>query len=177
MDTLADYEPLEYYTDTLRETVKQNAADYFDALVKRAGVSAKQNASLVSKYNAACAKAAHAQKKLNSCKVLRGFTIFFTVAAFFGRSAVSGHLFYGGGRLDLRPLRRAVRGAGRGAAGAPFDQAEKAAAAARSQVSEGGGRGGGVQGRLHGAAAPAATPCSPGICPARSLQRRRPSSN
>ena len=82
MDTLADYEPLEYYTDTLRETVKQNAADYFDALVKRAGVSAKQNASLVSKYNAACAKAAHAQKKLNSCKVLRGFTIFFTVAAF-----------------------------------------------------------------------------------------------
>ena len=42
MDTLADYEPLEYYTDTLREKVKQNAADYFDALVKRAGVSAKQ---------------------------------------------------------------------------------------------------------------------------------------
>ena len=36
MDTLADYEPLEYYTDTLRETVKQNAADYFDALVKQA---------------------------------------------------------------------------------------------------------------------------------------------
>ena len=67
MDTLADYEPLEYYTDTLREKVKQNAADYFDALVKQAGVSAKQNAPLVSKYNPACAKAAHAQKKLNSC--------------------------------------------------------------------------------------------------------------
>ena len=44
MDTLADYEPPEYYPGTLREQVKQNAEDSCHALVKQASVSAKPTA-------------------------------------------------------------------------------------------------------------------------------------
>ena len=82
MDTLTDYEPLEYYTGTLRAAFEKNAAEYFDALVKTSGVNERENAATVTRYNAACTKAQHAEKKLSSCKVLRGFMIFFTVAAF-----------------------------------------------------------------------------------------------
>ena len=82
MDTLADYEPLEYYTKVLRDAIEKNAADYFDELVKRAGVNAEENKATVARYNAASAKAEQAEKKLNSSKALRGFVIFLTVAAF-----------------------------------------------------------------------------------------------
>lgn len=81
MNTLADYEPLAYYTGTLRTSFEKNAADYFDTLVKRSGVNEQENAATVACYNAACVKAQHAEKKLKSCKVLRGFVIFFIVAA------------------------------------------------------------------------------------------------
>lgn len=81
METLADYEPLEYYTGTLRAAFAKNAADYFNELVKKSGVNEQENAATVTRYNAACTKAQHAGKKLNSCKVLRGFVIFFIVAA------------------------------------------------------------------------------------------------
>ena len=81
MDTLAGYEPLEYYTGTLRPAFEKAAAAYFDELVAKSGVNEQENAALVARYNAACAKAKHAEKKLNSCKVLRGFVIFFIVAA------------------------------------------------------------------------------------------------
>ena len=82
MDTLADYEPLDYYTETLRDAVQKNAAADFDELVRQSGVDAKKNAATVARYDAAAAKARHAEKKLNSCKLLRGFVIFFTVVAF-----------------------------------------------------------------------------------------------
>ncbi len=81
MDTLTGYEPLKYYRGTLRAAIEENAAAYFDELVRRSGVNAQENAATVSQYNAACVKAQHAEKRLNSSKVLRGFVIFFLVAA------------------------------------------------------------------------------------------------
>lgn len=98
MDTLADYEPLEYYTDTLRDAVQKNAADYFNALVKQSGVNEQENAATVARYNAACTKAAHAEKKLNSCKALRGFVIFCIVAAFIAAAILLVIFFAGEGR-------------------------------------------------------------------------------
>ena len=62
--------------------VQKNAAADFDELVRQSGVDAKKNAATVARYDAAAAKARHAEKKLTSCKLLRGFVIFFTVVAF-----------------------------------------------------------------------------------------------
>ena len=81
MQTYDDFEPLSYYINVLKEKFRKNAEARFDALVKQSGVNAEENKKTVARYNAASAKAAAAEKKLNSCKVLRGFTIFFLVVA------------------------------------------------------------------------------------------------
>ena len=82
MDTLADFEPLDYYTKHLKEQFDKNAEEYFNALVERSGVDEAQNAATVKRYNEARAKADEAQKRLSSGKALRGFVTFIAVAAF-----------------------------------------------------------------------------------------------
>ena len=53
MDTLADFEPLDYYKSRLKAEFEKNANEYFDELVKRSGVDAAENAATVAKYDAA----------------------------------------------------------------------------------------------------------------------------
>ena len=81
MQTFDDFEPLSYYINVLKGKFRKNAEECFDSLVKQSGVNAEENKKTVGRYNAASAKAAAAEKKLNSCKVLRGFVIFFLIAA------------------------------------------------------------------------------------------------
>ena len=81
MQTLDDFEPLGYYTKTLKDRFRRNAEEYFDALVKRSGVNEQENKKTVARYNAAMQKAEAAERRLNSGKVLRGFVIFFLIAA------------------------------------------------------------------------------------------------
>lgn len=84
MQTLDDFEPLEYYTKTLRDKFRKNAEEYFDALVKRSGVDVAANKKAVSRYNAASARASIAERRLNSGKLLRGFLILLVIAAIIG---------------------------------------------------------------------------------------------
>lgn len=81
MQTLDDFEPLEYYKKTLKDAFRGNAEKYFDALVVLSGVDAARNKETVARYEAAAAKADAAEKKLASGKVLRGFVVFFLIAA------------------------------------------------------------------------------------------------
>ena len=53
MQTLDDFEPLGYYTKTLKDRFRRNAEEYFDALVKRSGVNEQENKKTVARYNAA----------------------------------------------------------------------------------------------------------------------------
>lgn len=82
MDTLADFEPLDYYKSRLKAEFEKNANEYFDELVKRSGVDAAENAAIVAKYDAAQKKAEEAGKKLSSGKTLRSLAIAGAVVAF-----------------------------------------------------------------------------------------------
>ncbi len=95
MDRLEDFEPLDYYKNRLSGEFENNAKNYFDDLVKKSGVDPAANAAAVKKYDAAFLKAQAAEKKLSSGKVLRGFVIFFTVAAFIA-AVVLLVLYFGG---------------------------------------------------------------------------------
>lgn len=81
MKALDDFEPLSYYKEVLKDSFRKNAEECFDALVKKSGIDAEENKRTVARYNAASAKVASAKKKLDSCKLLRGITIFFLIAA------------------------------------------------------------------------------------------------
>ncbi len=81
MQTFDDFEPLTYYTETLKERFRKNAEELFESLVQKSGVRVEENQKTVAQYNAAVKKRDAAEKKLNSCKLLRGFIIFFLIAA------------------------------------------------------------------------------------------------
>ena len=81
MQSLDDFEPLEYYTKVLKGAFQKNAEEYFDALVKKSGVSPEENAKTVARYNAAAAKADAAEKKLSTGKAVRVCVILLLVAA------------------------------------------------------------------------------------------------
>ena len=82
MDQLADFEPLEYYEDHLKGALEKNAEEYFDALVKRAGIDPVKNRETVGRYNKEAAEAEEAGKKLGSFKTLKVFLIVLAVIAF-----------------------------------------------------------------------------------------------
>ncbi len=81
MQTMDDFEPLEYYAKVLKDAFRKNAEEYFDALVKKSGVSPEENAKTVTRYNAAAAKADVAKKKLSSGKAARICVILLLIAA------------------------------------------------------------------------------------------------
>ena len=158
MDTLADYEPLDYYTETLRDAVQKNAAADFDELVRQSGVDAKKNAATVARYDAAAAKARHAEKKLNSCKLLRGFVIFFTVVAFLAAALLIILYIAGEGDRTLLWIGIPCAVVGRRAARLAVYKTQKIVEAAGRQVCEGRLGRRRDQGRGDGADAAAARP-------------------
>ena len=81
MDSLEDFEPLDYYKSQLGPQFLKNATELFDSLVKQSGVDTAANTAAVTRYNAAQKKADAAGKKLASGKAVRGLMIFLTVAA------------------------------------------------------------------------------------------------
>ncbi len=81
MDTLADFEPLQYYKSVLKDAFRKNAEEYFDDLVKKSGVNVEEHRASVSRYNAAAAKANALREKLDSAKILRGVVIAFIIIA------------------------------------------------------------------------------------------------
>ncbi len=95
MQNLDDFQPLEYYTGHLKGAFQANAEEYFDALVKKSGVSPEENAKTVARYNAAAAKAAAAEKKLSTGRAVRVLAILLLIAAIVA-GAVFAYLYAGG---------------------------------------------------------------------------------
>ena len=72
-------EPVSFYKNTLKQRVNDAACAHFDKIVKQAGINVEENRETVKKYNEASTRLKEAQKKLSNIKLLKGFTIFFTV--------------------------------------------------------------------------------------------------
>ena len=70
MDSLEDFEPLDYYKSQLGPQFLKNATELFDSLVKQSGVDTAANTAAVTRYNAAQKKADAAGKKLASGKAV-----------------------------------------------------------------------------------------------------------
>lgn len=82
MQDTDDLEPLGYYRQTLKAALEKNAADYFDALIEKAGVRREENRQKVSDYNAAVIKASAAEKTYHAGRALRRAVILAAVALF-----------------------------------------------------------------------------------------------
>jgi hypothetical protein len=77
-------EPFDLFKKELKDKHSKNAADYFDTLVKQAGVNPEKNKETVKEYNQAVLDCQNAAKKSGSAHFLKGFLIFLTVLAFGG---------------------------------------------------------------------------------------------
>lgn len=69
----SEFDPVEFYHKELKETIKNNAGEYFDKLLKKSGVDLNVNKSLYKKYVNANNESEEASKRLRRHKLLRVF--------------------------------------------------------------------------------------------------------
>ncbi len=76
-----EFDPVDYYRITLKDGIRKNAEDYFDALTKKAGIDVEANIASATKLEQAIQADQANENRLSRYRFLQGFLIVLAIGA------------------------------------------------------------------------------------------------